>query len=50
LPTRRQRNEFYTRAGKLLPPGAAGKKALAATQPDMEPGRILTALEKQINR
>ena len=46
LPTRRQRNEFYTRAGKLLPPGAAGKKVLAAIQPDMEPGRILAALEK----
>ena len=46
LPTRRQRNDFYTRAGKLLPPGAGGKRALAAIQPDMEPARILAVLEK----
>jgi hypothetical protein len=46
LPTRRQRNEFYTRAGKLLPPGAAGKHVLSAIQPDIEPARILAALEK----
>ncbi len=46
LPTRRQRNDFYTRAGKLLPPGAGGKRALSAIQPDMEPARILAVLEK----
>ena len=46
LPARRQRNDFYTRAGKLLLPGAAGKRALSAIQPDMEPARILAVLEK----
>ena len=46
LPTRRQRNDFYTRAGKLLPPGAGGRRALSAIQPDMEPARILAVLEK----
>jgi hypothetical protein len=46
LPTRRQRNDFYSRAGKLLPPGAGGKRFLAAIQPDMEPARILAVLEK----
>ncbi len=46
LPTRRERNDFYTRAGKRLPPGAGGKRALSAIQPDMEPARILAVLEK----
>jgi hypothetical protein len=46
LPTRRARNTFYTAAGKLLPPGAPGRRLLAAVQPDMEPDRILSVLAK----
>ncbi len=44
LPTRRARNEFYTQAGKLLPPGVAGQQRLAAIRPDMSPARVLIEL------
>jgi hypothetical protein len=46
LPTRRARNAFYTAAGKLLPPGPAGKRRLSAVQPEMEPAQILAVLQK----
>jgi hypothetical protein len=44
LPGRRERNDFYTRAGRLLPPGKAGRAALQALPRDPEPGRVLAAL------
>jgi len=44
LPTRKERNAFYTQVGKRVPPGAAGRALLAAVQPDMEPAQILKAL------
>jgi hypothetical protein len=45
LPTRKARNDFYTRIGKLVAPGAEGKRQLAAVQSDMEPERIVSVLE-----
>jgi hypothetical protein len=44
LPTRKERNHFYTQVGKIVPPGAAGRALLAAVQPDMEPAQILKVL------
>jgi hypothetical protein len=46
LPSRRARNDFYTRVGKLVVPGAGAKQQLAAVQFDMEPERIVTVLEQ----
>jgi hypothetical protein len=46
LPTRRERNGFYTRVGKLVAPGAGTKRQLAAVQSDMEPARIVAMLEQ----
>ncbi len=45
LPTRLQRNSFYTRAGALLLPGAAGKTRLAWLSEEMQPEQILARLE-----
>jgi hypothetical protein len=44
LPTRKERNQFYTQVGKRVPPGAAGRARLAAIQPAMEPAQILKVL------
>jgi hypothetical protein len=44
LPARRDRNDFYTRVGKLLPPGAAGMRLLGGLREDMEPAQVLAAL------
>lgn len=44
LPTRRERNQFYTAVGKMVPPGAAGGRLLASVQPDMHPAYILQLL------
>lgn len=44
LPTRRQRNQFYTQLGKLVPPGSTGRQRLLSVQPDMEPAQILKVL------
>jgi hypothetical protein len=41
LPTRRERNKFYTRLGKLLPPGAPGKAQLAGVDTGYTPDDIL---------
>jgi hypothetical protein len=46
LPTRKERNQFYTAVGKRAPAGAAGRALLAAVQPDMAPKDILAALSK----
>jgi class 3 adenylate cyclase len=44
LPQRRDRNDFYTQVGKLLPPGTAGERLLSLVQADMEPAQVLAAL------
>ncbi len=45
LPTRRQRNEFYTKAGRLIPPGRPGTERLGQLDPAQPPARILSGLE-----
>jgi hypothetical protein len=42
LPSRRQRNEFYTRLGYRIPPGAEGIAQLRRFTPDMSPGEMLS--------
>jgi len=42
LPTRRQRNEFYTRLGYCIPPGPEGVVRLRRLTPDMSPHEMLT--------
>lgn len=42
LPSRRARNAFYARAGRLLPPGSA---RLAAFGPEVTPAEVLAALK-----
>lgn len=44
LPTRLQRNAFYTRAGWLLPPGKEGLGLLEGLSKEMEPEEILANL------
>ncbi|NIV30084.1 MAG: hypothetical protein GWN58_11470, partial [Anaerolineae bacterium] len=41
LPTRRQRNSFYTRLGYRIPPGPEGAIRLGRFAPDMSPDEIL---------
>jgi hypothetical protein len=41
LPTRQARNDFYSRAGRALPPGAQGLQRLAFLSPHMKPKEIL---------
>jgi hypothetical protein len=48
LPTRRERNDFYTAVGYRVPPGAEGKARLARLNPRMTPGEILSALDIDI--
>jgi hypothetical protein len=45
LPTRHQRNEFYTRAGYRIPPGEHGIRRLRQMSPTLSPAAILTGLE-----
>ncbi len=47
LPTRLQRNAFYTRVGRLLPPGAAGKARLEVVSKEMLPEELLARLQRQ---
>jgi hypothetical protein len=42
LPTRRQRNDFYTRLGYCIPPGPEGLAQLRRFSPDMSPGEMLS--------
>jgi hypothetical protein len=42
LPTRRQRNDFYTRLGYRIPPGPEGLAQLRRFSPDMSPGEMLS--------
>jgi len=44
LPTRRDRNDFYTRAGKLIPPGPAGLALLRDLEPGLSPAQLLNHL------
>jgi hypothetical protein len=41
LPTRRQRNEFYTQVGKLTPAGEAGARCLAGLTAEHDPAALL---------
>lgn len=45
LPGRAERNIYYTRLGKLIPPGAANLDRLKRLPPDLAPGDILAHLE-----
>ena len=44
LPSRRERNEFYTRAGHRVPPGQSGIARLKALAPAASPADILSSL------
>jgi hypothetical protein len=44
LPTRRQRNEFYTHVGQLVPPGQVGMAALRMMDPGLSPRDIMSNL------
>lgn len=47
LPSRRERNEFYTRVGYRVPPGIAGTPLLEALDPAMTPADILLRLNRK---
>jgi hypothetical protein len=44
LPTRRERNAFFTRAGQLVPPGRPGMARLKSLTSDLSPVKILDRL------
>lgn len=44
LPTRRERNDFYTRIGSLVPPGQPGLARLAALSSEMAPKDVVGEL------
>ncbi len=44
LPTRAQRNAFYTAVGRTVPPGAAGQRLTANVHGDMAPDEVLRIL------
>jgi hypothetical protein len=44
LPSRRERNRFYTRVGRLVPPGQAAIARLKQLDPTMSPPAILSRL------
>ena len=46
LPARRERNAFYTRAGRLIAPGAAGLARLKSLPPDLSPVEVLDRLAR----
>ena len=45
LPSRRERNEFYTRVGYLVPPGKASMARLTQLGPTMSPADVLARLK-----
>jgi hypothetical protein len=47
LPSRRERNEFYTRVGYRVPPGIAGTPLLEALNPAITPADILLRLNRK---
>ncbi len=46
LPSRRERNAFYTKVGRLVPPGAAGEARLGRLSSELSPLQALAALER----
>jgi hypothetical protein len=46
LPSRHQRNEFYTRIGYLVPPGNVGIARLRPLTPDMSPDEVLSNVQR----
>jgi hypothetical protein len=46
LPTRRQRNDFYTKIGRLVPPAPTGSGPLVGVTSSMSPSDLLTHLSK----
>jgi hypothetical protein len=44
LPTRRERNDFYTRVGRLIPPDQAGTDKLKHVTPALSPDELLKRL------
>jgi len=42
--TRRDRNDFYTKVGRLVPPGRSGKPLLSTFDESMSPDQILSVL------
>ncbi len=46
LPTRRQRNRFYTRVGTQVPPGQEGLARLRQLDPNLSPDEMLAALSR----
>ncbi len=47
LPSRRERNDFFSHIGRLVPPGPQGLRMLRLLDPDLSPAAIITQLEKQ---
>lgn len=45
LPARRERNRFYTRVGRAVPPGAAGAALLKGVTPSMTPADVLAHVQ-----
>jgi hypothetical protein len=46
MPSRRERNDFYTRAGRLIPPGRPGLTLLRTLDADVSPSNFIAKLEK----
>jgi hypothetical protein len=46
LPTRRDRNQFYTRLGRAVPPGAAGARLLDGVGAAMTPADLLAHVQR----
>ena len=49
LPTRAERNAFYTQAGFLIPPGLAGLRSLKRLDKTMHPKEILAGLKRFVS-
>jgi hypothetical protein len=47
LPTRRQRNEFFTQAGQMVPPGRRGLDRLRRLDTSQSPAQILSTLRSR---
>jgi hypothetical protein len=43
LPTRRERNQFYTQMGQLIPPGREGMGCLRELDPGLSPGEFMSS-------
>jgi hypothetical protein len=48
FPARRERNTFYTQAGRLTPPGQAGMTRLKSLTSDLSPVEVLDRLAQQV--